>query len=466
MSARIFDEIKAAASLALQQNDLTALDALLSELSSFDSTQAQAFSIRLQGKRYSLQGNHSKALECFHESLALYETLDDAKSVAEVSSVLGSTYWAAGVHDKALEYLQRALALHEAGKNWEGLGAATSNIALIFAGTGDFAKALEYFHKALKLHVEVGNRFYQANTIGNLAWIYHQTHEYDSALTCSRNSLELHRELGDKKGESSSMVGLGAIYASLNDFDEAERWIKEAINVAVESGMVGDVASHCCTLASLFVQMHRYDEALKLLDHNAKHFEGDSFSHTYSLQIRAQIFVERGEYDVARELLTQALEKVITRNSRPLIADCCKALRNIAKAQGDFESYVSYNERYQEINEEVRGTEAMRRVAVQEREREFDLQRREHEKHMAVLHSTLPKHIADRVARGETVNDPIDHAAVIFIDIVGFTTLTSTLTHEHTSKLLTEIFGICDVACANHNVTRIKTIGDSYMAFS
>ena len=62
-----------------------------------------------------------------------------------------------------------------------------------------------------------------------------------------------------------------------------------------------------------------------------------------------------------------------------------------------------------------------------EAEQKMAKERAEHEKHLSVLHSTLPKSIADRVARGETVNDHYDNAAVIFLDIVGFTTISEQL---------------------------------------
>jgi len=64
------------------------------------------------------------------------------------------------------------------------------------------------------------------------------------------------------------------------------------------------------------------------------------------------------------------------------------------------------------------------------------------------------------------VNDHYDSAAVLFLDIVGFTTLSSTLSSQQVSALLDTLFGICDAACTNNQVTRIKTIGDSYLAFA
>ena len=105
------------------------------------------------------------------------------------------------------------------------------------------------------------------------------------------------------------------------------------------------------------------------------------------------------------------------------------------------------------------------RIAMQEKEREIELERKEREKERAVLYSTLPPEIADRVIRGEDVSgDKHEHAAVLFLDVVGFTTHSSALDPQVTTRLLAEIFRRFDEICTEHNVTKIKTIGDSYMA--
>jgi len=83
---------------------------------------------------------------------------------------------------------------------------------------------------------------------------------------------------------------------------------------------------------------------------------------------------------------------------------------------------------------------------------------------MAVLHSTLPKHIADRVARGEVVNDQFNSVAVLFMDIVGFTTISAQMDASDVVNLLDSVFTMCDAVVNTHGLTKIKTIGDSYMA--
>lgn len=70
------------------------------------------------------------------------------------------------------------------------------------------------------------------------------------------------------------------------------------------------------------------------------------------------------------------------------------------------------------------------------------------------------------MARGGVVNDHFENAAVLFLDIVGFTTISSMLDPQHVIELLERVFKACDAICARNGLTKIKTIGYSYMAVS
>ena len=139
-------------------------------------------------------------------------------------------------------------------------------------------------------------------------------------------------------------------------------------------------------------------------------------------------------------------------------------MRDLAQKRNDFAAYIEHNNEFTRITEEINGKESTLKMAMQAKQREIDAVQREHAQHMAVLHSTLPKHIADRVARGEVVNDQFDRAAVLFLDVVGFTTHSSVLAAADVVDLLQKIFTTFDAICAEHDVMKIKTIGDSYMA--
>jgi CheY-like chemotaxis protein len=82
-----------------------------------------------------------------------------------------------------------------------------------------------------------------------------------------------------------------------------------------------------------------------------------------------------------------------------------------------------------------------------------------------LLHVLLPENvISDLIEKGSYAPETHANTSVLFCDLVGFTTISSQLTPHELIQELTEIFTAYDDLAAVHNVTRIKTIGDAYMA--
>ncbi len=82
-----------------------------------------------------------------------------------------------------------------------------------------------------------------------------------------------------------------------------------------------------------------------------------------------------------------------------------------------------------------------------------------------LLLSILPTPVARRLEEGEElIADYFDSATVLFADIVGFTSLSSRLRPSKVVEVLNELFGEFDAIADRHQVEKIKTIGDGYMA--
>ncbi len=89
----------------------------------------------------------------------------------------------------------------------------------------------------------------------------------------------------------------------------------------------------------------------------------------------------------------------------------------------------------------------------------------EKERSERLLLNILPPPIADRLKNNED-NIAQGHAdvTVMFADIVGFTRMTEELSPVETVTILNDIFSIFDELAGKHQVEKIKTIGDAYMA--
>jgi adenylate cyclase len=89
----------------------------------------------------------------------------------------------------------------------------------------------------------------------------------------------------------------------------------------------------------------------------------------------------------------------------------------------------------------------------------------EKEQSETLLKAILPQYVIKRIREGsEYVADAVFEADVIFIDIVGFSAMSTRLGPKHLIEILGMIFKSFDENCERHGVIKIKTIGDSYMA--
>nr|WP_246834856.1 adenylate/guanylate cyclase domain-containing protein [Leptospira levettii] len=96
-----------------------------------------------------------------------------------------------------------------------------------------------------------------------------------------------------------------------------------------------------------------------------------------------------------------------------------------------------------------------------------DLLELEHQKSESLLLNILPASIADRLkSKNEIIADKSSEATILFADIVDFTVLSQTMEPEKIVSILNEIFSEFDTIVQNHNLEKIKTIGDAYMVAS
>ncbi|MEP3639849.1 MAG: adenylate/guanylate cyclase domain-containing protein [Paracoccaceae bacterium] len=110
----------------------------------------------------------------------------------------------------------------------------------------------------------------------------------------------------------------------------------------------------------------------------------------------------------------------------------------------------------------------LERVRWQRRERLY-LNRIEIERDRVdkLLQNMLPTPVIARLQNGEeTIVDQINDCTVIFADIVNFTAKVTETEPSYLLSQLTDIFSMFDDLADKHNVEKIKTIGDAYMAVS
>ncbi len=504
MNIRTLEELEDAVRVAKGFSDTEALLQCALELDALGTTQARASSANARGIAELFIGNNAGALEFFHAALGLFEELDDRGGVARVTGNIGSANLGTGDHKAALENYHRSLEVHTALGNLNGVAVMSMGIGNVHKETGDFAAALEFYHRALQLYEECDDRIGVAVVSRGVANVHIATGNYPVALEYFHRALNLHEELGDRLGVARVTSSIGLVHNLTGQYATALEHYHRALAVHEELGTLHDVAHVCSNIGSVHGNTGNHSAALEFfrralplleemgnqsgvagvtsnitsaLAHSGSFAEAEALLQKLDAmdiavpgiiltreQTRAILQEQADNVDGAVATLQAALELARVHGLASEQAGFHKTLREVCQKKNDFAGYIEHNNEYTRITEEINGKDTATKLAMLEKQREIDAVQREHQKHMAVLHSTLPKHIADRVARGEVVNDHHENSSVIFLDIVGFTDLSSQLDSRIVIEILDDVFSKCDAICAKHQVTKIKTIGDSYMA--
>jgi class 3 adenylate cyclase len=90
----------------------------------------------------------------------------------------------------------------------------------------------------------------------------------------------------------------------------------------------------------------------------------------------------------------------------------------------------------------------------------------ERQRNEELVHNMLPPAAVQRIRDGRVVADSYADASVVFIDMVGFSTLAKRISPGHLVELLNSFFNHADGCTVQCGVEKVKTVGDSYLAIA
>ncbi|MBK7032026.1 MAG: tetratricopeptide repeat protein [Ignavibacteria bacterium] len=463
---RTFEEIKEEIRQANIRNDIRSLRALASEMQTLGTPHAKAHAHIALGIAEDLDGNYTAALEYYRHSLTMHEELGDRAGMARVTANIGIVLYSTGDYPSSLEHYYRALAMFEEIGNHAGVASVTGNIGGVYEATGDYPSALEHNRRALAMYEQIGDRRGVCRITVNIGSVYLAIGDYPSALEYDGRALAMYEELGDLIGVAVVTGNMGNVYSGTGDNPTALEYLRRALTIHEQLDDRASVVRVIGNIVAVLVKLERYDDAANLQERQSSMLMNNPGVRAYHHANSALLAEYRNDLDASHHHLLEALAISMKTGLRARSTYFHELLRELAQKRNDFAGYIEHNNEYQRITEEIRGKDATLRMAMMEAERKVEAELRARDKERALLYGALPKSIADRMIRGEDVSgDHFDNAAVMFLDIVGFTSNTSHLPPTDVVKMLDNIFSMIDGTCDTHQVIKIKTMGDSYMCF-
>lgn len=412
------------------------------------------------------RGDHNTALIWFHRAQALGQELGSLSIQAAALGNIGNICIVQAEYELALDHLQRAHDLFLADGNGEATGPLLLNIGLIYGSRGDLATALEWCYRALELFTIRKNEFGIGHASGAIGDLFYETAEYDQALRWYQDALRIFESIDNQIGVVNKYCQLGRVYGSLHDSENEVTSLTHAVALAAAYSLGRELVIARTFLAEAKLRQGDLDRAVELIE-SALPDARSMGLREQELELRltsAKIAAIQQRHDAAVELFSVVLAESQTLGLEKITRDTHQRLYELERDR-DASLALHHLEHVVEIRNRHLSDQKHRRMALLEMEHKLSSERRLQEQQRELLTNMMPERIAESLMAGATmIADSYDDVSIMFLDLVNFTELASAVTAAEVVVLLNGIFNACDEVIMRHGLTKIKTIGDAYLA--
>ncbi len=287
------ENIRAAWSWALSQQNLEAIDRSLEGLAKFYElgasyqegekafTQAREVLILIkdtgdwndknrlllgkifirQGLFCGMQGLVKETREALRKGLDFLQDSGDRKEQAFAMLYLAECLTS---NEEQLSILNRALVIFTELDERKGIAYIYANLGYIAFSQGDFPTARQYFIHNLDIQRQLGNQRDIAFALSSLGYIDWIMGDYPAALRYFQGRLAIMEEFGDKQGLADSYNLLALAFGGLRDYARAKEYIWKTFYTSKETGNLGSIAVSLTNIAECELMEGNDAEAYRL----------------------------------------------------------------------------------------------------------------------------------------------------------------------------------------------------------
>lgn len=463
------------------------------------------------------QGDINKALDYYNKSLQLAIKIKSKRSEAIILNNIAAIYKDRGQIDDALKYHFKSLALSTEIKSDEGIEDSYNNIALIYQSQGKIPNAIDYFSKALKLAEKLNDRDGVATAIVNIGFIYKDQQQYKEAAALFLKSLEYRKKMKDQYGIGYSLNALGGLFEEQNKLDTALQYYQQALQMRTAIDDKQGVAYSLKNIGNVYRKLGKNAEAKEAYKKSLDGFEAlaDKGGIAIATNLYGSSLLSDKDYTNGEQYLQRSLQVARELGYPADIRNAAGNLQQLYRQKNNWKEALLMNDLYIQMRDSVQN-DKNKKVAIQtqfkydyekkeavlksEQEKKDALAKKELQRQKIIrngfiggfalmvlfagiffkqrnkikkekqrsdelLLNILPHEVAEELkSKGEAEAKLIDHATVLFTDFKGFTQLSEKLTPKELVAEIHECFSAFDKIMKKHNVEKIKTIGDAYMA--
>ncbi|MBL7766824.1 MAG: tetratricopeptide repeat protein [Chitinophagaceae bacterium] len=467
------------------------------------------------------QGNYIEGLKNYFSALKIMEEINNREGIADSYIGIGNIYQAQRNFSEALKNFLSALKIREELGDPFKIAEAYNAVGIVYDAQKNFPEALRHYTTSLNINQEIGYKNGIASAYNNIGELYKNENNYTEALKNLTQSLKLHEERGDKNGMAACYINIGYISTQEKKYNEASQYLNKALSFSKETGNMPYIKQTYDYMTTLDSIQGNFDQAL--VHFRLSVIYQDSI---INIQNAKQIVQQQMQYDfdkkdaIAKQTFQRQQDSLKYENAkRELFLQKEMQLKSItyeyekkqaaAKSEKERQQLryeealkrkqveYEYKQKQLAIETEFRAKQAAQKakqekkdaLTRQEIERQkivrnalmgglalvlvfagiFFTQRNKIQKGKKrsdeLLLNILPEEVAEELKeKGSAAAKHFDEVTVLFTDFKGFTQLSELLTPTELVAEINHCFSAFDHIMQKHQVEKIKTIGDAYMA--
>jgi predicted ATPase/DNA-binding SARP family transcriptional activator len=227
------------------------------------STRAKA--LLVAGKLLLHQWHFDQAAPFFHESLILYQELDDKGGIADALSWLGRHSFRQKDYGEATRLLEQSLVLYREGNNEYGISMALRNLGDCARLLKDYERSNRLYDRGLALSRKIGNMRGASNALNSLGELARLRGNLKRAKAYYEENLALGRELGNEFSQAVTLHNLGHTNLGLADLRRAKTLFGESLALFQKLEHTRGITLCLAGLAGVASSVGQAERAAKLL---------------------------------------------------------------------------------------------------------------------------------------------------------------------------------------------------------
>jgi class 3 adenylate cyclase len=389
-----------------------------------------------KGSNHIRAGDLDLALNAFFKSIDVAAEVKYIEGEASAYISVGDVYSIMGNSDNAQKYYNKSIQILRNTSDSITLASALLNAGDDFFNSGKYEKALIYFEESGRIFKEKKYVIGTAYNLGNSGMVYAIQGKDSIAEQKINEAISILEELEDYYPIAVYLTYMSNIYLKKNDFDNALSYANRSLELSAKVGLKEQISDAYLQLSKLYELSGDPDPALKYYKNHISY--KDSVQNIEAVQKLANI---RTDFEVSQIQMEVDLLNQQKRNQLiTIIASIIVLLLILIISIGLYKRYIFIKKTKSIIEAEKNKSDEL-------------------------LLNILPLEIADELKNtGKSAARNFDNVSVLFTDFKEFTKIAETLNANELVEEIDTCFKEFDQIITNHDIEKIKTIGDAYMA--